>query len=105
MSLDMVWTILDWPEPQKVKDIQSFLSFANFYHQFIYNYSNIVIPLTHLTHKGVPWTFTNSCQTAFQQLKEAFTSAPILIYWVPDAPLIVETNISDYAIAGVLLIR
>ena len=76
MSLDKVWTILDWPEPQKVKDIQSFLGFVNFYHHFIYNYSDIVTPLTRLTCKGVPWTFTDSCHTAFQQLKEAFTSVP-----------------------------
>jgi hypothetical protein len=31
MSEEKVQTIRDWPEPQKVKDIQSFLSFANFY--------------------------------------------------------------------------
>ena len=105
MSLDKVGTILDWPEPWKVKNMQSFLSFANFYHRFIYNYSDIVTPLTYLTHKGVLWTFTDSCCTAFQQLKEAFTSAPILIHWVPDALMIVETDASDYAIAGILSIH
>ena len=104
MSLDKVQTILDWPEPRKVKDVQSFLSIANFYCRFIYNYSDIVTPLTHLTHKGVLWTFTDSCCTAFQQLKEAFTSAPILVHWVPNAPMIVETDTSDYAIAGILSI-
>jgi len=31
MSDDKVKIILDWPEPKKVKDIQSFLEFANFY--------------------------------------------------------------------------
>ena len=49
-SLDMsnakVKTIQKWLEPKKVKDIQSFLEFANFYRRFIFNYSNIVIPLT-----------------------------------------------------------
>ena len=104
ISFDKVWTILDWPEPQKVKNVQSFLSFANFYHYFIYNYSDIVTLLTHLTHKGVPWTFTNSCHTTFQQLKEVFTSAPILIHWVPDTPMIVKTDASDYAITGILSI-
>ena len=38
----------------KVKDIQSFLGFANFYHWFIFNYSDIVIPLTYLTQKNIP---------------------------------------------------
>src|SRR6266481_6271459 len=49
--------IQDWPEPQKVKDIQSFLRFANFYHHFIYKYSQISVLLTQLTHKGAPWHF------------------------------------------------
>jgi Reverse transcriptase (RNA-dependent DNA polymerase) len=44
-----VKVIQDWPEPQKVKDIQSFLGFANFYRQYIHNYSNIVVLLTCLT--------------------------------------------------------
>ena len=49
MSNDKVKIIQDWPEPKKVKDIQSFLDFTNFYYQFIFNYLNIVILLTHLT--------------------------------------------------------
>ncbi|KAJ8469582.1 hypothetical protein ONZ51_g8881 [Trametes cubensis] len=50
-----VKAILDWPEPRKVRDIQSFLGFANFYRRFIPNYSEIVLPLTRLTRKSVPW--------------------------------------------------
>jgi len=46
---DKVKIIQDWSEPKKVKDIQSFLDFTNFYCRFIFNYLDIVIPLTHLT--------------------------------------------------------
>ena len=42
MSSEKVKAIQDWPEPHKVKDIQSFLGFANFYQQFIHKYSDIV---------------------------------------------------------------
>ena len=49
MSDDKIKIIQDWPKPKKVKDIQSFLGFTNFYHQFIFNYLDIVIPLTCLT--------------------------------------------------------
>ena len=49
MSDDKIKIIQDWPEPKKVKDIQSFLGFANFYCWFIFNYLDIVIPLTCLT--------------------------------------------------------
>jgi len=61
MSQDKVKTICDWPEPCKVKDIQSFLGFANFYCRFIFNYSNIVVPLTWLTWKDAPWDFSDIC--------------------------------------------
>ena len=75
MAQNRVQIIQDWPEPREVKDIQSFLGFANFYHRFIYEYSRIVIPLMHLTHKNVPWNFTNECCSAFNTLKKAFTTA------------------------------
>ena len=68
-------TITDWPEPRRVKDIQSFLGFANFYRRFISAYSDIVVPLTRLTRKGVPWNFDEQARTSFNTLKTAFTSA------------------------------
>ena len=105
MSPDKVQTIQDWPEPQKVKDIQSFLGFTNFYRRFIDNYSDIITPLTCLTCKGTAWSFSDSCRSAFRKLKDAFTSAPILTHWSPDALMIVGTNASDYAIAGILSLR
>ena len=49
MSDDKIKIIQNWLEPKKVKDIQSFLGFANFYCQFIFNYLDIIIPLTRLT--------------------------------------------------------
>ena len=104
MSNNKVKIIQDWLEPKKVKDIQSFLGFANFYHQFIFNYSDIVIPLTCLTRKNIPWKFDSSCQDAFNSLKKAFTSAPILTHWILNAQLIVETDASDYALAAILSI-
>src|ERR1700722_3473527 len=63
LSMDpaKIQTIQDWPEPQKVNDIQTFLSFANFYSRFIANYSDIVIPLTRLTRKSNKWNFNDKC--------------------------------------------
>jgi hypothetical protein len=105
MSMEKVKAIQDWPEPRKVKDVQSFLGFANFYRHFIHRYSDIVVPLTRLTCKGTPWLFSDDCRSAFHLLKDAFTSTPILTHWVPDTPLIVETDASDYAISGIISIR
>jgi len=69
-----VKTIQEWLEPNKVKDIQFFLGFANFYRHFIFNYSDIVILLTRLTRKDTPWNFDDKCRMAFNTLKQAFTS-------------------------------
>jgi len=99
-----VKTIQKWPEPKKVKNIQFFLGFANFYRHFIFNYSDIVILLTHLTRKDTLWNFDDKCRKAFNILKQAFTSAPILIHWVPDVQLVMETDVSDYALAAILSI-
>jgi len=104
MSDMKVKTIQEWPEPKKIKDIQSFLGFANFYRCFIFNYSDIVIPLTHLTRKNTPWNFDDDYRMAFNTLKQAFISAPILMYWVLDAQLVMETNASNYALAAILSI-
>jgi len=104
MSDAKVKTIQEWPEPKKVKDIQSFLGFTKFYRRFIFNYSDKVILLTRLTRKDTPWNFDNNCRKAFNTLKQAFTSASILTHWVLDAQLVMETNASDYALAAILSI-
>ena len=104
MSNDKVKIIQDWPESKKVKDIQSFLNFANFYCQFIFNYLDIVIPLTCLIWKDISWMFDSSCQNTFNSLKKVFISTPILTHWISNAQLIVETDALDYTLATILSI-
>ena len=78
MAQNKVQIIQYWPELCKVKDIQSFLGFANFYRRFIYEYSRIVVPLMNHTRKNVPWNFTDECRSTFNTLKKAFTTTPVL---------------------------
>ena len=102
MDEKKIKTILDWPEPRNVRDIQSFLGFANFYRRFIHNYSALSVPLTRLTRKEARWNFDDKCRGAFNTLKAAFTSAPILHHFDPALPLMLETDASDYAIAAII---
>ena len=104
ISDNKVKIIQDWPEPKKVKDIQSFLDFTNSYCQFIFNYSDIVIPLTCLIQKDILWKFNSFCHDAFNSLKKAFTSAPILTHSIPNTQLIMETNALNYVLAAILFI-
>src|SRR5882724_4991698 len=66
MAPDKVQIIQDWLEPRKVKDIQSFLGFANFYHRLIFGYSEITVPLTCFTCNSILWHFTDECHSAFE---------------------------------------
>ena len=102
MAADKVQVIQDWPEPQKIKDIQSFLGFTNFYRCFIPHYSDIAILLTCLIHKGSSWDFSDKCCSAFNTLKKAFTTAPVLMHWILGSLLIIEMDTLDYALATIL---
>ena len=51
------------------------------------------------------WDFGNNPCESFEALKFAFTSAPVLTHWVPDRPIIVETDASDYALGAILSIQ
>src|SRR5580765_5826311 len=99
-----IQVIQDWPEPRKVKDVQSFLGFANFYRRFIFNFSEIVKPLVRLTQKHIKFEFGASEHEAFNLLKHTFTTASVLTHWIPDCPIIIETDASDYVLAAVLSI-
>src|SRR5258708_12949106 len=87
MDTTKVSAIQDWPEPRKVRDVQAFLGFANFYQRFIHDYSEMTRPLNHLCKKSIPWHFGVEEVKAFQDLKEAFGSAPVLPHWPPHLPL------------------
>ena len=95
-------TIMEWPAPENVKDVRSFLGFACFYRRFVQGYSQIVAPMTNLTRKDTPFVWSADCQQAFATLKSAFTSAPILRHFDFEKEIIVETDASDYVSAGVL---
>src|SRR5258705_1834585 len=97
-----VAVIQNWAEPRNVRDVPSFLGFANFYHRFIVDYSQMTLPLTNLCKKATPWNFGERETTTFQTLKNAFSTALVLCHWAPDLQMTVETDVSDHAIAGIL---
>src|SRR5215469_7820574 len=59
MDPKKIQTILDWATPTSVRDVQCFLGFANFYRRFIKGYSSIASPLTRLTSKDRPFSWTS----------------------------------------------
>ena len=93
--------VATWPEPECKKDVQSFLGFCNFYRRFIRDYGRIAKPLTSLTGK-VDWTWEDVQKSAFLGLKNAITTAPVLILPDENSPFRVECDASDYALGAVL---
>ncbi|MBW0552264.1 hypothetical protein O181_091979 [Austropuccinia psidii MF-1] len=97
-----VQQILNRPRPRNFKALQSFLGFANFYRCFIKNYPKKISSLTSFLQKDSRFPLNEEALRQFHQLKEAFTIAPILSYFDPSLPTIVETDASNYALGAVL---
>ncbi|GJP70425.1 hypothetical protein CLOP_g1368, partial [Closterium sp. NIES-67] len=57
-----VVAVQNWPVPQDVGQIRSFLGLANYFRRFLENYSTVVAPLTALTRKGSAWEWTRQCK-------------------------------------------
>jgi hypothetical protein len=102
MDSDHIKTIIDWPAPKSLHDIQVFLGFANFCRHFIERYSRVILPLTNLLKKTKKFLWTNLAQEAFDKLKTLFTTAPILKHFDPDLPTHLHADSSGAAISGII---
>ena len=67
-----------WPVPTCMRDVQAFLSLANFYHQFVRRFADISRALTHLTRKDIEFAWSAECAASFEKLKTALATAPVL---------------------------
>jgi hypothetical protein len=82
------------------------MGFANFYHRFIKDFSKLAKPLMDTTSeqfKDKNWQWSDLCEKAFEALKQRLTMAPVLRHYDLILPIIVETDVSDFAIGAVLL--
>ena len=91
----------DWPIPKVKKDIQAFLGFTNFYRRFIKDYGKIAKPLTSLTG-NTKFNWGVAQQLAFERLKDAICSAPVLVIPNNQDPFRVECDASEFAIGATL---
>jgi len=98
-----VESVRDWPVPQNVPHVRAFLGLANYFRRFMKGYSAIVQPLTQLTKKDVPFTWSAKCQEAFELVKSTLTSAPVLAMADPDEPYEVISDASTFALGAVLM--
>jgi hypothetical protein len=103
-SENKIDTILKCEIPESIKDIESFLGFANFYRCFIDGFSKISDSQTELTKKTnekFGWKANLRNQIALDTLTKHCANAPILRHFEPVRPMVIETDASDFAIDAV----
>ena len=105
-QLGKVTAIANWPLPTSKDAVRSFLGLASYYRKFIKGFADIAAPLSDLLREGpFPPELPTTASQAFQRLKRAMCSAPVLAYYDASRPTELWTDASDGAIGGALLQR
>lgn len=95
-------TVQEWPQPQNVKDLRSFLGMVGYYRKFVPHFGIVSKPLTDLLKKNTIFVWTPATKASFQTLKKALLTAPVLAMPNFDEPFTIETDASAKGI-GVIL--
>ncbi|KAK7109519.1 hypothetical protein V1264_013548 [Littorina saxatilis] len=116
-SKSKILAVNDWQTPQTLRDHRGFLGFASYYRRFVKDFAKLALPLHHLVspiyqqdkerkrkskHQHVGSAWTSDCQLAFNALKSALTTAPVLGYADYTLPFILETDASMEGLGAVL---
>ena len=107
--------VQEWPVPQTVKELRTFLGFASYYRRFIESFAKIAAPLHQLVNNSLHELKVNKkllrpfkekwneeCQKTFESMLEKLTTAPVLGYVDYTKPFIVETDASHDGLGAVL---
>lgn len=103
MEKEKVKAIMEWPALTCVPELRAFLGLAGYYRRYVKDFSAIAASLSDLLKKDQPWTWNTEHQQAFDTLKTAICSAPVLITPDPTEPYTVMTDASGYAIGAALM--
>jgi hypothetical protein len=94
--------ITEWPTPENLRDVRAFVGLASYYRRFVKDFAKTTAPLHDLMKKGQKFTWSNEAHSAFEQLKRALTSPPILAMPTGAGEFLLDTDASDTAIGAVL---
>ena len=83
-------------------NVRAFYGLASYYQKFVKDFTSIAEPLSRLTRKNTPFTWTDEAQLSFDRLKSALLATETLAYPYPDLPCILNTDASDVAVGAVL---
>lgn len=94
--------ILEYPRPRNRKELRRFNGSVNWYHRYLRNIAKVQGPLNKLASPKVPWVWTEECETAFNNVKNALKEATTLVPPRPDLPFFLYTDASDTGLGAIL---
>ncbi|GFU60853.1 retrovirus-related Pol polyprotein from transposon 17.6 [Trichonephila clavipes] len=94
--------VKNWNCPTDVYQLRSFFGLCTHYRKFMKNFSTIARALHKLTETKQNFIWTGDCNNAFNKLKDAITSAPVLTYPEIEKQFILHTNASHESVGAVL---
>jgi hypothetical protein len=94
--------VKNYPRPSTTKAVKSYLGFCSYFRRYLKGYSDVTRPLRELLKQNVKFKWTPECEEAFQKLKQAFITAPILAMPDFNRDFILTTDASNFAVLYIL---
>lgn len=101
-TLEKTKAIVEAPQPQNVKQLQSFIGSVTYHDKFIKNRAILLQPLYELLKKGSKWEWTQQCARAFQKIKKELASPKVLTHYDPNKELILSCDASPYGLGAMI---
>ena len=95
-------TVVTWPVPTTDMDVRGFLGLCSYYRRFVKGFAEVAAPLHALIGKYVRFQWNDECQVAFDRLKAALASSPILAMPTDGDVYVLDTDVSEQSIGAVL---